>query len=105
MRTPIDHFFRSLASGHSESVAVILSGGGTDGSVGIKDIKEQGGLILVQHPDDAEYDSMPRAAINTGLADVILSAAQLATKLAEYTRHTPQIPHDAGQLNEHELET
>ncbi|HET9590690.1 MAG TPA: chemotaxis protein CheB [Anaerolineales bacterium] len=104
-RTPIDHFFRSLAAGHSESIAVILSGGGTDGSVGVKDIKEQGGLILVQTPSDAEYDSMPRAAINTGLADVVLPADQLARKLADYARHFPQIPHDPGQLTDQELET
>jgi two-component system, chemotaxis family, CheB/CheR fusion protein len=104
-RTPIDHFFRSLASGHSESIAVILSGGGTDGSVGVKDIKEKGGLILVQHPTDAEYDSMPRAALSTGLADVVLPAAQLAEKLVEYGRHRPQIPHDPGQLSKQEVET
>ncbi|HZM24931.1 MAG TPA: CheR family methyltransferase [Anaerolineales bacterium] len=104
-RTPIDHFFRSLARGHSESVAVILSGGGTDGSVGVKDIKEQGGLILVQHPDDAEYDSMPRAALSTGLADVVLPAPQLAEKLAEYIRHQPQLPHDVGELTEQEVDT
>ncbi|HJR79018.1 MAG TPA: CheR family methyltransferase [Anaerolineales bacterium] len=104
-RTPIDQFFRSLASGHRESIAVILSGGGTDGSVGVKDIKEQGGLILVQHPADAEYDSMPRAAIGTGLADVVLPADQLAAKLADYARHTPQLPHDPGQLSESEVET
>ncbi|HEU0297736.1 MAG TPA: CheR family methyltransferase [Anaerolineales bacterium] len=104
-RTPIDHFFRSLAQGHSESIAVILSGGGTDGSVGIKDVKEQGGLILVQHPADAEYDSMPRAAIGTGLADLVLPAAQLAEKLAEYPQHRAKLPHDAGQLSEPEAET
>jgi two-component system, chemotaxis family, CheB/CheR fusion protein len=104
-RTPIDHFFRSLASGHSESIAVILSGGGTDGSVGVKDIKERGGLILVQHPNDAEYDSMPRAAISTGLADVVLPAPQLAEKLVEYGRHRPQLPQDPGQLSEQEVET
>lgn len=103
-RTPIDQFFRSLASGHRESIAVILSGGGTDGSVGVKDIKEQGGLILVQHPADAEYDSMPRAAISTGLADVVLPADQLAAKLADYARHTPQLPHDPGELTESEVE-
>ena len=104
-RTPVDHFFRSLARGHSESIAVILSGGGTDGSVGVKDIKEQGGLILVQHPDDAEYDSMPRAAIGTGLADVILPASQLAEKLTGYVRHQSQLPHDPGQLSEQEAQT
>src|SRR6266542_1876261 len=104
-RTPIDHFFRSLAKGHSESIAVILSGGGTDGSVGVKDIKEQGGLILVQHPGDAEYDSMPRAAIGTGLADVVMTASQLAEKLVDYSRHRPQLPHDPGELSEQEVET
>src|ERR1051326_6760406 len=86
-RTPIDHFFRSLAQGHSESIAVILSGGGTDGAVGVKDIKEKGGLILVQHPADAEFDSMPRAAIGTGLADMVLPVQQLAEKLVGYTQH------------------
>ena len=103
-RAPIDQFFRSLAQGHSESIAVILSGGGTDGSVGVKDIKEQGGLILVQHPDDAEYDSMPRAAISTGLADIVLPVTQLAAKLAQYTEHRPRLPHDASQLSGQEVE-
>src|SRR3990172_2476707 len=71
-RTPIDQFFRSLASSHPNSVGIILSGGGTDGAVGIKAIKEVGGLLMVQHPEDAEYDSMPQAAIATGLAGVAL---------------------------------
>ncbi|HUF00632.1 MAG TPA: chemotaxis protein CheB [Anaerolineales bacterium] len=104
-RTPIDHFFRSLAQGHSESIAVILSGGGTDGSVGVKDIKEQGGLIFVQHPDDAEFDSMPHAAINTGLADLVLPVAKLAEKLIEFTRHRPLLPHDGDQLTNQDTET
>jgi len=104
-RSPIDHFFRSLASEHRESIAVVLSGGGTDGSVGLKDVKERGGLIMVQHPDEAEYNSMPRAAINTGLADVVLPAAKLAEKLVEYDQHRPQLPHDPGQLTEEEAET
>jgi len=104
-RNPIDYFFRSLASEHREAIAVILSGGGTDGSVGIKDIKESGGVIMVQHPSDAEYDSMPRAAINTGLADVVLPVYQLAEKLVEYIRHRPQLPHDPGQLSDKEADT
>lgn len=104
-RTPIDHFFRSMASDKRESVAIIFSGGGTDGSVGIKDVKELGGLLMVQHPDDAEYDSMPRAAISTGLADVVLPANQLPEKLVDYIRHQPQLPHDPNQLNEQEVET
>jgi two-component system, chemotaxis family, CheB/CheR fusion protein len=104
-RAPIDYFFRSLASEKRESIAVVLSGGGTDGSVGLKDVKELGGVIMVQHPNDAEYNSMPLAAINTGLADVVLPAAQLAEKLVEYVQHRPQLPHDPGQLTEEEAET
>src|SRR5215216_6460541 len=64
-RAPIDYFFRSLARGHPNSVGIILSGGGTDGAVGVKAIKEEGGLLMVQHPDEAEYNSMPNAAIAT----------------------------------------
>jgi two-component system, chemotaxis family, CheB/CheR fusion protein len=104
-RTPIDGFFRSLASETGEPIAIILSGGGTDGSVGVKDVKEVGGLIMVQQPEDAEYDSMPRAALSTGLADVVLPAAQLAVKLSEYGRHRPKLPPDAGQLSEADIET
>ena len=104
-RTPIDQFFRSMAaSGHSDPVAIILSGGGTDGSVGVKDVKEVGGLIMVQQPEDAEYESMPRATIGTGLVDVVLPAHRLAEKLADYIQHRPQLPHDPGQLSETEAE-
>ena len=104
-RSPIDHFFRSLASKGQESIAVILSGGGTDGSVGIKEVKERGGVIMVQDPNDAEHDSMPLAAINTGLADVVLPAGRLAEKLVGYAQYRPQLPHDPGQLTEEEAET
>ena len=105
-RTPIDHFFRSMAmSAHSEPVAIILSGSGTDGSVGIKDVKEVGGLVMVQEPAEAEYDGMPRGALDTGLVDVVLPVAQLAQKLAEFVQHRPKLPHDPGQLSEEEAET
>jgi two-component system, chemotaxis family, CheB/CheR fusion protein len=104
-RSPVDYFFRSLASEQREAIAIILSGGGTDGSVGIKDVKELGGVIMVQHPNDAEYNSMPLAAIATGLADVVLPAGQLAEKLMDYVRHRPQLPHDPGQLTEEEVDT
>lgn len=105
-RTPVDHFFRSMAaSGHTDPIAVILSGGGTDGAVGIKDVKEVGGLIMVQQPEDAEYDSMPRAALNTGLVDVVLPAGDLAEKLADFAQHQPKLPHDPGQLTGPEVET
>ena len=104
-RAPIDGFFRSLAKAHRGSVAVILSGGGTDGAVGIKDIKEQGGVLLVQHPQEAEYDSMPNAAINTGLADMILPVRELVEKLVDYGRQSPRLPADPEALSERDLET
>lgn len=105
-RTPIDLFFRSLAaSGHADPIAIVLSGSGTDGAVGVKDVKEVGGLIMVQQPEDAEYESMPRAILSTGLVDVVLPAAQLAQKLAHYVQHRPRLPHDPGQLSETDAET
>ncbi len=104
-RLPIDTFFRSLADVHREAVAVILSGGGTDGAVGVKAVKEQGGLLLVQHPDEAEHDSMPRAAIDTGLADVVLPVRQLAEKLVAFRRNGVRLPHDPQALTDKEPET
>jgi two-component system CheB/CheR fusion protein len=99
-RTPIDQFYRSLAAAHSDAIGVILSGSGTDGSVGIKDIKENGGLLLVQKPEEAEYDGMPRAAISTGLADLVLPVAELAGKLLGYSRHEARLPIDPEDLTE-----
>jgi two-component system, chemotaxis family, CheB/CheR fusion protein len=103
-RTPVDYFFRSLAKAHPNSVGIILSGGGTDGSVGVKAIKEVGGLLMVQHPDEAEYDSMPRASIATGLADVVLPVQELAHKLVDYVRIQPELPNDPDKLNQRQLE-
>ena len=104
-RSPIDLFFRSLALSHPDSAAIILSGTGTDGAVGIKAIKENGGLLMVQHPQEAEYDGMPRAAIATGLADVVLPAAELAEKLVHYTTNRLRLPQDLKELSPEELET
>ena len=103
-RAPIDYFFRSLARGHPNSVGIILSGGGTDGAVGVKAIKEEGGLLMVQHPDEAEYNSMPHAAIATGLADVVLPVRELAEKLVEFTRFRPPLPLDAEELTDAQRE-
>jgi two-component system CheB/CheR fusion protein len=64
-RAPIDLFFRSLAE-HGDGFAVVLSGAGSDGAIGVKTVKEAGGIILVQDPNEAEYPSMPRSAISTG---------------------------------------
>jgi two-component system CheB/CheR fusion protein len=79
----IDLFFRSLAAVHRElAFAVVLSGSGTDGSVGITRTKEDGGVTFAQAPDDAEFDAMPRAAIATGAIDWVLPAAELPAKLS-----------------------
>ncbi|WP_194724635.1 CheR family methyltransferase [Noviherbaspirillum malthae] len=78
----IDIFFRTLAEAHKEhAVAVVLSGMGSDGSLGATRIKEQGGVAIAQHPADAEHDSMPLAAIATGAVDFIVTAADIPAKL------------------------
>ncbi len=82
-RTPIDLFFRSLAAQHADDFAIVLSGAGSDGSVGVKAVKEAGGIILVQDPDEADYASMPRSAIVTGVADFVLPVRQIAKRLPE----------------------
>ena len=80
-RAPIDLFFRSLAAQRGDDFAIVLSGAGSDGSVGIKAVKETGGIILVQDPHEAEYGSMPRSAIATGLADFVLPVREIAGRL------------------------
>ncbi|RPI22913.1 MAG: PAS domain S-box protein [Acidobacteria bacterium] len=82
-RMTVDFFFRTLAYNHPDSVGIILSGGGTDGTVGMKAIKEQGGLLLVQDPEEAEFESMPRSAIGTGLVDFVLPVRGLARTVVE----------------------
>jgi two-component system, chemotaxis family, CheB/CheR fusion protein len=82
-RAPIDLFFRSLAERHGDGFAVILTGAGSDGAIGIRAVKESGGIILVQDPNEAEYSSMPRSAIATGTADFILPVRDLAARLVE----------------------
>ena len=82
-RAPIDLFFRSLAEQHGDGFAVLLTGGGSDGAVGIRAVKESGGIVLVQDPNEAEFPSMPRAAVATGCADFVLPVAQIGPRLAE----------------------
>ena len=91
-RAPIDIFFRSLASRQGDNFAVILSGAGSDGSVGIMAMKEAGGIILVQDPREAEYDSMARSAIATGLADFVLPVRAIAARLPELIRARASLP-------------
>jgi two-component system CheB/CheR fusion protein len=85
-RAPIDTFFRSVAEEHGDGFAIVLTGAGADGSVGVRAVKEAGGIVLVQEPREAEYASMPRNAIATGIADLVLPLPELAEKLVELIR-------------------
>ncbi|MBK1716989.1 chemotaxis protein CheB [Thiocystis violacea] len=88
LRLPIDFFFRSLAQDqHERAIGVILSGTGSDGTLGARAIKGEGGLILVQSPESAAYDGMPRSAIATGLTDFVLSPEAMPTRLMTYVAH------------------
>jgi two-component system CheB/CheR fusion protein len=80
----IDIFFRTLAEAHRErAVAIVLSGTGSDGAVGLTRIKEQGGVTIAQLPADAEHEGMPEAAIRTGVVDFVLPVVDMPQKLIE----------------------
>ena len=90
LRLPVDFFFRSLADDRNEqSIGVILSGMGSDGSIGLRAIKGKNGIVMVQEPSTAKYDSMPRNAIDSVLADIIAPANQLPSKLIQFFEHIP----------------
>jgi len=85
---PIDIFLRSLAEDKREkAIAVILSGTGSDGTRGIRAIKEHNGMVMVQNEASAKFDGMPRAAISTGLADLILPPEKMADQLMAFLDH------------------
>jgi len=91
-RLPIDYFLRSLAQDQQEhSIGVILSGMGSDGTLGLRAIKEAAGVVLVQEPATAKFDSMPRSAIDAGLADIVAPAEALPGKILAYLQRIPQI--------------
>lgn len=88
LRLPIDFFFRSLAQDQRErAIGIILSGTGSDGTLGVRAIKGEGGMAMVQNPESTEYDGMPRSAIATGLVDFVLPAAEMPAQLLAYTTH------------------
>jgi two-component system CheB/CheR fusion protein len=92
LRLPIDYFLRSLADDQRDrSIGVILSGMGSDGTLGVRAIKEQAGAVFVQTPASAKFDSMPRSAIDAGLADVVAPVEELAAKIVSYLAHGPLI--------------
>ena len=89
LRLPIDFFLRTLAQDRGrDSAAVILSGTGSDGALGVKAIKEAGGLIVAQAPESAAYNGMPASVISTGLADLVLPPEEIPENLIAYFRRT-----------------
>lgn len=92
LRLPIDYFFRALADDRREqAVGVILSGMGSDGTLGFRAIKEHGGLAFAQDPASAKFDSMPSNAIRTGLVDFIASPAEIPSRLLEFLGHARRV--------------
>lgn len=86
--TSIDGFLRSLAGDQQErAICIVLSGTSTHGSLGLKAVKANGGMAMVQDPQTAEYSRMPQAAIATGLADFVLPAEEMPAALVKYVQH------------------
>jgi two-component system, chemotaxis family, CheB/CheR fusion protein len=87
-RLPIDYFFRSLAQDQRErAICIVFSGTGSDGTLGIRTVKGEGGMVMAQNPESTEYDGMPRSAIATGLVDYILPPAEMPDQLVAYVSH------------------
>lgn len=92
LRLPIDFFFRSLADDRRErGIGVVLSGMGTDGTMGLKAIKEKAGVAFVQDPASAKFDSMPRSAIDAGVADVVAPVGELPGRIIAYLQRSPLV--------------
>ncbi len=88
LNLPIDNFLKSLAQDQGpNAICIILSGTGTDGTLGVKEIKGGLGMVMVQDEKSAKYDGMPRSAISTGLADYILPVEKMSQQLIKYTQH------------------
>ena len=92
LRLPVDFFFRSLANDRKEkSIGIILTGMGSDGSQGLKAIKEKNGIVLVQTPATAKFDSMPRNATEAVIADIVAPVEELPQKLINFLKFIPSI--------------
>jgi two-component system CheB/CheR fusion protein len=90
LRHPIDFFLRSMADDlRQHAVGVILSGMGSDGTLGLRAIKEKGGIVFVQDPATAKFDGMPRSAIDAGLADIVAPAEELPARIQAYLKQLP----------------
>ena len=100
MRMPIDHFLRSLAEAQQErAIAIILSGTGSDGTLGVRAVKGEGGIALAQSPESAQYDGMPRSVIATGLIDYVGAIESMPDLLVRYNAHAyTGLPADPAEL-------
>src|SRR5512140_2377970 len=93
LRHPIDFFFRSLAEDQGErAICIVLSGTGSEGALGLRAIKEKGGLVLVQDPKTTRYDGMPGSAIATGIVDHVLPPDKMPGQLLRYIKHIDARP-------------
>ncbi len=97
-RMPVDYFFRSLAQDqHARAIGIVLSGTGSDGTLGIRAIKGEGGMVMAQDFDSTQYDGMPRSAVATGMVDYVLPPADMPARLLRYVdhafgKHKPEMP-------------
>ncbi|MBI2859266.1 MAG: PAS domain-containing protein, partial [Chloroflexi bacterium] len=88
LRLPVDFFLRSLAKERGgDAICIILSGTGTDGTLGLAAVKAELGTVFVQDPQSARYDGMPRSAVNTGLADFVLPPEQMPRHIMQFIKH------------------
>ena len=103
LNLPIDIFFRSLAQEYKEkAICVVLSGTGSDGTSGAREIKEFGGMVMVQDPEQAKFDGMPRSAIATGLVDYTLPVETMAVELLNYIEHPSTRGDSVNKIEEDE---
>jgi two-component system CheB/CheR fusion protein len=86
-----------------KAICIVLSGSGTEGTLGLREIKGQGGMVMVQDPSTAKYDGMPRSTIGTGLVDYVLPPAKMPEQLIAYIRHS--FTKEPGKASDKELDS
>ncbi len=105
-RVTVDHFFRSLADFYGENaICMVLSGTGSDGTLGLKRVKERGGFAIVQNPEESEYQSMPQSAIAAGTADLVLPVAKMPEAILGYISKRVRIPESEHELQQNDRDT
>ncbi|GAA4321327.1 chemotaxis protein CheB [Pontixanthobacter gangjinensis] len=105
LNLPIDMFFESMAEQRrGKSIGIVLSGTGSDGTRGVRAIKENDGMVMVQEPTEAKFDGMPKSAINTGLVDYILPVEKMGEELKEFISAPPIFHFEDGDVKYDEKE-